>query len=96
MNTYASAQDQINAVRDGRSSARQLVEASLDRIESIDSSGYALNSVLALAPRVRENAEQIDTDLPLAGLPIFIKDNIEAVGLPGTAGSLALAQYPVE
>ena len=96
MNTYASAHDQIKAVRDGKSSSRQLVEAALDRIENIDSSGYELNSVLALAPRARENAEHIDVTLPLAGLPLLIKDNIEAVGLPGTAGSLALAKYPVE
>ena len=96
MNTYTSAHDQIRAVRDGKSSSRQLVEASLDRIESIDSYGYELNSVLALSTDARENAEHIDTALPLAGLPIFIKDNIEAVGLPGTAGSLALTQYPVE
>jgi len=96
VSTYACAHDQINAVRDGNSSSRQLVEAALDRIESMDSSGYELNSVLALAPRARENAEQIDTNLPLAGLPIVIKDNIEAVSLPGTAGSLALTKYPVE
>ncbi|MDP1719755.1 MAG: amidase family protein [Candidatus Nanopelagicaceae bacterium] len=96
MNTYTSAHDQIKAVRDGKSSARQLVEASLDRIESLDSSGYELNSVLALSTDARENAEHIDITLPLAGLPIFVKDNIEAVGLPGTAGSLALSRYPVE
>lgn len=96
MSAYASAHDQIGAIRDGRSSSRQLVEASLDRIESIDSSGYELNSVLALSADARENAEHIDAALPLAGLPILIKDNIEAVGLPGTAGSLALASYRVE
>lgn len=82
-------------VRGGKSSSRQLIEASLDRIESIDSSGYQLNSVLALSLQVRENTEQSDATLPLAGLPILIKDNIEAIGLPGTAGSLALSRYPV-
>ena len=82
-------------VRGGKSSSRQLIEASLDRIESIDSSGYQLNSVLALSLQVRENTDQSDATLPLAGLPILIKDNIEAIGLPGTAGSLALARYPV-
>lgn len=95
MNAYASAHDQIRALRDGRSSSRQLVEAALDRIESIDSFGYELNSVLALSTEARENAEYFDAALPLAGLPILIKDNIEMVGLPGTAGSFALAHYPV-
>lgn len=96
MNTYASAHYQLKAVREGRSSSRQLVEAALDRIESVDSSGYELNSVLALSNDARENAEHSDATLPLAGLPILIKDNIEAVGLPGTAGSMALSGYPVE
>lgn len=96
MNTYTSAHDQIRAVREGRSSSLQLVVAALDRIESVDSSGYNLNSVLALSTDAREWAEDVDAALPLAGLPILIKDNIEAVGLPGTAGSLALARYPVE
>ncbi|MFZ2228525.1 MAG: amidase family protein [Candidatus Nanopelagicaceae bacterium] len=96
MNTYTSAHEQIAAVRNGKNSSRQLVEASLARIESIDSTGYELNSVLALSKDAQESAEGIDASLPLAGLPILIKDNIEALGLPGTAGSLALANYPVE
>ena len=96
MNTYNSANDQLRALREGRSSSRQFVDAALDRIESIDSSGYELNSILALSKGARENAEPVDVTLPLAGLPVLIKDNIEAVGLPGTAGSLALSRYPVE
>ena len=32
---------------------------------------------------------------PFDGIPILIKDNIEAIGLPGTAGSRALAGSPV-
>jgi amidase len=74
------------------------VEAALLKITEIDSSGYQLNSVLALSDDALEQARRYDTssqDLPLQGLPIFIKDNIEAVGLPATAGSLALADTPV-
>ena len=32
---------------------------------------------------------------PLHGVPLLVKDNIEAIGLPGSAGSLALADRPV-
>lgn len=66
-------------------------ESSLNKIAEIDRSGYTLNSVLA----VTENLEFNEAVGPLAGIPILIKDNIEAIGLPATAGSLALAQTPV-
>lgn len=95
MDAYSSAHDQIKAIREGRTSSRQLFDAALDRIGSIDSSGYELNSVLALSKDAGADADRSDAALPLAGLPILIKDNIEAVGLPGTAGSMALSGYPV-
>lgn len=75
------------------------VEESLSKISEIDQSGYMLNSVLAIAPDAQNQAEAYDRSnsaLPLQGLPILIKDNIEAVGLPATAGSLALADTPVK
>jgi amidase len=76
----------------------QAAEAALEKIERIDHSGYELRSVLALAPGALEEAHTYDESgaaLPLAGIPILIKDNIEAIGLPATAGSLALADTPV-
>lgn len=75
------------------------VEESLAKISEIDQNGYRLNSVLALADDALEHAqqfEQMNAGLPLQGLPILIKDNIEAVGLPATAGSLALADTAVK
>lgn len=75
------------------------VEESLSKISEIDQSVYMLNSVLAIAPDAQNQAEAYDRSnsaLPLQGLPILIKDNIEAVGLPATAGSLALADTPVK
>jgi amidase len=66
-------------------------ETSLNKIAEIDRSGYTLNSVLA----VTEDLEFNEAAGPLAGIPILIKDNIEANGLPATAGSLALAQTRV-
>ncbi len=83
----------------GRTTSVALVRALLERIEAVDRPGDThLNSVLALAPDALATAERLDAERaagtvrgPLHGVPVLIKDNIEAIGLPGTAGSLALA-----
>jgi len=93
MDFARSAADSISDLRAGITSPAQLRSEALDRIEEIDTTGYELNSILAIA--VTDNEEIFDRDSPLAGLPIVIKDNIEAVGLPGTAGSTALLDHRV-
>ena len=78
--------------------SREQVEIALNKIATIDHSGYELRSVLAVREAALADADAYDEtgkDLPLGGQPILIKDNIEAVGLPGTAGSLALADATV-
>ena len=75
-----------------------LVEEALEKVATVDHSGYQLNSVLAIAPDALQKAKESEDSgdhLPLCGIPILIKDNIQAVGLPGTAGSQALADTPV-
>jgi amidase len=77
--------------------ARAQVEAVLDRIERIDRSGFTLNSVLAIREQALADADTYDqagVDLPMGGMPVLVKDNVEAVGLPATAGSLALVDTP--
>lgn len=68
----------------------------LEKIEKIDKSGFQLNSVLAISNNL---AEQIKTasqiDGPLSGEVLVVKDNVETIGLPATAGSLALTNTPV-
>ena len=88
-----SAVDSIHDLRSGATTPSLLAEQALERINQIDTTGYELNSILALAPNSDE--KNFDLDSPLAGLPILIKDNIEAIGLPGTAGSTALLDHPV-
>ena len=65
--------------------------AAIDRIHRIDP---LLGSVIAIDPTAVDQARRIDAQGfkgPLAGVPILLKDNIEAAGpLPTTAGSLAL------
>ena len=81
----------------GRTTSVALVTAYLARIEAIDKNGPALHAVLALNPQALEQARQLDAERkhrkvrgPLHGIPILLKDNIEAMELPTTAGSLAL------
>jgi amidase len=93
MDFARSAADSINDLRKGLTSPGQLRVDALDRIEEIDTTEYELNSILAIA--VSENEKIYGLDSPLAGLPIVIKDNIEAIGLPGTAGSTALLDHRV-
>jgi amidase len=85
----------------GRTTSVEITQAYIDRINAMDD---ALNSVIAIAPNALEQAADSDArraagaDLgPLDGIPILLKDNLDAVGMPTTAGSFALADnYPTE
>lgn len=82
----------------GRVSSEALVQAYLERIEQVDRSGPTLNSVIELNPDALADARALDAERkagqvrgPLHGIPVLIKDNIDAVGMANSAGSLALA-----
>lgn len=83
----------------GTLTSEALVRDYLARIAAIDDAGPMLNAVIASFPDALEQARAMDAERaagrvrgPLHGIPVLIKDNIEAAGpLPTTAGSLALA-----
>lgn len=96
---YLTATEMLRRLEEGALSSRELVQTLLTRIEAIDapSSATSLNAVAALSEDVLVVAEQRDAERArgevrgaLHGIPIVIKDNIEAIGLPGLAGSTAL------
>ncbi|HUD69098.1 MAG TPA: amidase family protein, partial [Acidimicrobiales bacterium] len=88
----------------GSTTSEATTSALLERIAAIDAVGSdtALRSVLAVAPDAMQAARSADaerasgrTRSALHGVPIVIKDNIEAIGLPGTAGATSLLGRPV-
>ena len=79
---------------EGVITAEGLTRYYLRRIETYDQP-CGLNSVAFFDPTSIRQAQQLDKrrdkkDLPLFGLPILIKDNIDVAGLPTTAGSCVL------
>ena len=86
------------AMENGELTARQLVESYLARIEAYDKHGPALNAIITVNPQARRQADDLDRAFaqrgltgPLHGIPMIVKDNYDTVGLPTSAGSLALA-----
>ncbi|MDQ4045356.1 MAG: amidase [Chloroflexota bacterium] len=86
------------AMESGSMTSRQLTGKYLERIATLDDRGPMLNSVLYLdANAALHAAEALDNERaagtvrgPLHGIPILLKDNIDAMGMPTTAGSIAL------
>lgn len=88
-------QDGMNS---GQFTARSLVEKYSARIQEIDKSGPAVNSILELNPDASSIAYALDQERKakgprglLHGIPVLIKDNIDTADrMMTTAGSLAL------
>lgn len=86
-----------DAVRSGRSSARAETEAALARIAA---GNPALNALVAVhAEQALDEADAVDRrlaigeDLPLAGVPVAVKDTIWVAGRRVTQGSRLFADF---
>ncbi len=87
-----------DTVSAGRISAAEVAAAALRRIEEVDS---RLAVFITVEPeRVLERAREVDRQvrkangrLPLAGVPVAVKDNISTRGLKTTCGSRILEKY---
>ncbi|MDQ0138697.1 amidase family protein [Cupriavidus necator] len=87
------------AMRGGTLTARQLTSACLDHIAAYDRHGPALRSIVQIAPQALAEAARIDALaaqqpsqalVPLHGIPVLVKDNIECAGMATTAGAECL------
>lgn len=84
----------------GQLTSHALVQAYLDRIAAIDAAGPALRAVIERNPDALKEADALDAERkagkvrgPLHGIPVLLKDNIDAVPMANSAGSLALADH---
>lgn len=85
------------AFADGSLTCERLVQHYLDRIDAYDSNGPALNSIISVAEDAIEQARVKDAEYRAGGptgqlhcIPVVLKDNVDTVDMPTTAGSLTL------
>jgi len=93
-------EDIHSAYKSGQLTARQLVQTYLDRIDAYNKQGPAINAIITLNPAALEEADRLDKAFKAAGfvgtlhgIPIIIKDQADAKGMPTTLGSVLLKDY---
>ena len=98
--TEPSATVWLGRLKSGDVSSVELVNQTIARINEVNKE---LNAVVADDPETCiKQAQAADaqrrrgTDLPLLGLPITVKDSIDAVGFPCTGGSFARENFRPE
>ncbi len=93
--------DEVHAAyKSGELTCRQLVQMYLGRIEAYDKKGPALNAIITLNAKALEEADRLDAALkasgfvgPLHGIPIVVKDQADAAGMPTTLGSVVFKNF---
>jgi Asp-tRNA(Asn)/Glu-tRNA(Gln) amidotransferase A subunit family amidase len=84
----------------GDLSARELTQLYLNRIDAYDRIGPRINSIITIAPDALAQADRLDAALkasgpvgPLHGVPVILKDQMDAAGTPTTLGSVLFKDY---
>jgi amidase len=95
----ATIPDIRDALRSGVISPQQLTRMYLKRIEAYEEAGPGINAYQHVNPNALREARQLDRlrhhgnpfrRMPLFGVPVMLKDNIDTADMPTTAGSVAL------
>jgi amidase len=96
----ATIDDIQRAYATGDLSARELTQLYLNRIEAYDRGGPRINSIITIAPDALQEADRLDAALqasgpvgPLHGVPVILKDQMDAKGTPTTLGSILFKDY---
>ncbi|MCC7178016.1 MAG: amidase [Acidobacteria bacterium] len=89
----ATIPDMQAAMREGRTTSREIVTQYLARIAMYED---AINAVIAVNPKALDEADARDRERrdgkvrgPLHGIPIALKDNVHTTFMPTTGGALA-------
>ncbi len=98
MEKFLTVKEIRDAVRDGKMTATEIVEATLADIKARDGEIGAFLEVfsedaLAQAAKIDEMKKKGDALPPLAGVPVAIKDNMLYKGHIASSGSKMLAEY---
>ncbi len=86
------------SIKDGNLSYKLITQWFLFRINKYEiDPNTSLHCIISINPRAVEHAEQKDAGIasdkhPIYGMPILLKDNVNASGMPTTAGALALSE----
>ncbi len=90
----ATIDDVHAALTSGQITCRELVRRYLDRIETYDETGPALNAIQFINPGALREAASLDSTFaasgpvgPLHCVPVLLKDQVETRGMPTTYGS---------
>jgi Asp-tRNA(Asn)/Glu-tRNA(Gln) amidotransferase A subunit family amidase len=93
-------EDIRSAYQSGQLTARQLVQRYLDRIAAYDKQGPAINAIITINSGALDEADRLDAAFKasgfvgrLHGIPIIIKDQADAKGMPTTLGSVLFKNY---
>jgi amidase len=97
--TEATIAETKEAIRSGRVTCRQLVEAYLARIRAYDQP-TRLNAIVLVNPQALADADKLDAEFarthklrPLHGIAVIVKDNYDTKGLQTSGGSLAMKGF---